>query len=439
MGRIVRHAFLLGAATLVSSQPNLAQTFKIDADQSFAAPFDEISAYTGMRDLSAFEVGGSAVVHRNFLRLTGERQSQKGWVASRMPLAAPEWTALLELRASGTSMHLYGDGLAIWLVANPDHIEGPVFGREDHWTGVGIFFDTFQNLDHSHHHKHPYIYAVVNDGTKGYIPDAEKPDPAKQALPGSVDNSGCSFEFRYFEPRHDVSVLNHTRVHVTYKDKTLKLRLQQTALGERGEWLDCFEMKDVELPPSPYFGISSATGDLVDNHDIVQFTVGSLEGVADPIAHHESWVNAQDAQERAILEEFDLRPAEATQRDYSRVLRAQAAAIKGLTSDVNKLKQSMEFQLASLTDGLMVTKSNVDDKSADLREVEQKLAKQDEEKDEAKENTAQVEAIKEEIKKEVLAAGSSHRSPFFFLFLLILALAGVGYNRYRKIMKSHYL
>ena len=63
--------------------------------------------------------------------------------------------------------HCARTGLAIWLVANPDHIEGPVFGREDHWTGVGIFFDTFQNLDHSHHHKHPYIYAVMNDGTKG--------------------------------------------------------------------------------------------------------------------------------------------------------------------------------------------------------------------------------------------------------------------------------
>ena len=24
-----------------------------------------------------------------------------------------------------------------------------------------------QNLDHSHHHKHPYIYAMTNDGTKG--------------------------------------------------------------------------------------------------------------------------------------------------------------------------------------------------------------------------------------------------------------------------------
>ena len=35
-------------------------------------------------------------------------------------------------------------GLAIWLVSNPDHIEGDVFGREDHWKGLGIFFDTFQ-------------------------------------------------------------------------------------------------------------------------------------------------------------------------------------------------------------------------------------------------------------------------------------------------------
>ena len=41
--------------------------------------------------------------------------------------------------------------------------------------GLGIFFDTFQNLDHSHHHKHPYIYAVMNDGTKGWAPPRTVP------------------------------------------------------------------------------------------------------------------------------------------------------------------------------------------------------------------------------------------------------------------------
>jgi len=434
-----RQFLVLGGAALATAQPNVATTFKIIPEQTYAAPFDEVSAYTGMRDLSEFEVGGSAVVQRNFLRLTGERQSQKGWVAARQPLNTPEWTALLELRASGTSMHLFGDGMAIWLVTNPDHIEGPVFGREDYWTGLGIFFDTFQNLDHSHHHKHPYIYAVMNDGTKHYIPDAEKPDPAKQALPGSIDNSGCSFEFRYLETRHDVSVLNHTRVHMTYKDKTLKLRLQQTALGERGEWLDCFEVKDIELPSNAYFGVSAATGDLVDNHDIVQFTVGSLEGIADPVQHHQNWVDAQDAQQRARLQEFDLRPAEATQRDYTRVLRAQAAEIKALTGDVDKLKQALEFQMASVSTGISVTKQNLDDKAEAVRDVEQKLAKQEEDKVEIKEQAANIDTMKEEIKKEVAAASSSWRSPFFLLLLLLVALAGVGYNRYRKIMKSHYL
>ena len=36
-------------------------------------------------------------------------------------------------------------------------------------------------------------------------------------------------------------------------------------------------------------------------------------------------------------------------------------------------------------------------------------------------------------------AASAHKGRFWFLFLLFIALAGVGYNRYRKIMKSHLL
>ena len=50
-----------------------------------------------------------------------------------------------------------------------------------------------------------YIYAMVNDGTKPYIPDAEtSADNVKnQALPGAHENSGCSYEFRYAEERED--------------------------------------------------------------------------------------------------------------------------------------------------------------------------------------------------------------------------------------------
>ena len=438
--------------------------------QSFRAPFTAVNPFSGTHQLEHWEAGGSAVVHKNFIRLTGEKQSQKGWVTSRTPLALSEWSALLELRASGHSPHLYGDGLAIWLVSNPDHVEGNVFGREDHWNGLAIFFDTFQNLDFSHHHKHPYIYGMINDGSKRYVPDAEQPDPTKQAMPGSHDNSGCSYEFRYHEARHDVSVLNHTRVHLSYKDKTLRLRLQQTSLGEKREWHDCFEMKDVSLPSNLYFGISSATGDLVDNHDIIQFTTRSLAGVDDPIADYQKWDEAVDAFSAALIAEFDLRPAEALQRDYQRVIRAQSAAIKGapagapppaarraarrrprglpraarrglagMMKDVDLLKQRIEFQMAGLSTGLAVTKSSVDAKADDLRQVAEKVQGQEALTESVLNEAKTVTDLRAEIRAEVEVAASAHKGRFWFLFLLFIALAGVGYNRYRKIMKSHLL
>ena len=279
-----RTAWRLALATTLTcacGQPTVSPEY------SFRAPFEDINPFTGLRQINQWDLGGTAVAHRSFVRLTAEAQGSKGWMVSQTPLVMSEWSAMLEIRASGQSQHLYGDGLAIWIVKSHEHIEGPVFGREDKWKGVGLFFDTFQNIDHSHHHKHPYIYAVSNDGTRDYIPDAEKPDVGNQALPGAVDNSGCSYEFRYSESREDVTVLNHTRVHFTYKGKTLKLRLQQTSSGTAKEWYQCFEMKDVEIPNPAFFGVSAATGDLVDNHDIVQFVVRPLDGVSDGEADYD--------------------------------------------------------------------------------------------------------------------------------------------------------
>merc|ERR1719502_291161 len=182
---------VLGALAGVCGQPPA----KVVEEFSFRAPFTDINPFTGQRQIANWDVGGTADVHRSFVRLTAEAQGSKGWLANQQPLVMKEWSAMLELRASGASPHLYGDGLAIWLVKASDHVEGPVFGREDKWTGLGLFFDTFQNVDHSHHHKHPYIYAMVNDGTKPYIPDADTTASTKnnQALPGAHENSGCSY------------------------------------------------------------------------------------------------------------------------------------------------------------------------------------------------------------------------------------------------------
>jgi len=411
---------------------------------SFKAPFTTVNSFTGMRLIDNWELGGSAVAHNGFVRLTAEKQSQKGWMWNRHAMNAPEWSITMELRATGESQYLFGDGLAVWLTTSYDVVEGPVFGREDYWNGLGIFFDTFQNVDQQHHHKHPYIYAMLNDGKQHYVPDAEKKlDKAQQILPGARDNSGCSFDFRYNEARQDVSVLNHTRVHITYRARTLMLRLQQTSVGHEGDWYNCFEMSNVDIPPNSYFAISSATGDLVDNHDIIHFLVRNIQGVPDPIADYKLWSDGVKELERSRMLEFDLRPAEALQRDYQRVLRAQAEAIKSLSADVEKLKQQMEFQLASITAGVSVARTTVDIKSNELRDVKQRL---EESAPSAKafhdlKQDAQQELnrMKLSVDKALRSRGGMSSFSFYFLLMLIIALAGVGYNRYRKIMKSHLL
>ena len=411
----------------------------VNEQYSFHAPFEDINPFTGARQLQNWDMGGSAVSHRSFVRLTPEAQGSKGWMTSQQPFTLTEWSAMLELRASGASPHLYGDGLAIWLVKASEHIEGAVFGREDKWNGIGIFFDTFQNVDHSHHHKHPYIYVMQNDGTKAYIPDAEATadwKDSKQALPGADENSGCSYEFRYAETREDVSVLNHTRVHMTYRGGNLKLRLQQTSSGVAKEWFQCIDMKDVTLPSPGFWGVSSATGDLVDNHDIIQFVMRPLDGVSDPEADYDVWAKAEEAAVKHKMEEFDLRPPEALQRDYQRVLRAQAEAIKGLTSDVETLKQQLEFQLASMHTGIATTRKSLDDKSEALGAVTDHAAKAEE----LHKKVSAQESTLNNLKVAVAEGrgGSGWRLPFFLLFMMILALAGVGYNRYQKLYgKSH--
>ena len=135
----------------------LAQPGKVMEEFSFRAPFTDVNPFTGARQINQWDLGGTAEAHRSFVRLTAEDQGSKGWLLSQQPFTHTEWSAMLELRASGTSQHLYGDGLAIWLVKATEHVEGPVFGREDKWNGLGLFFDTFQNVDHSHHHKHPCV------------------------------------------------------------------------------------------------------------------------------------------------------------------------------------------------------------------------------------------------------------------------------------------
>ena len=114
-------------------------------DLSFAAPFDAVAA-TGDRQVSpAWRAHGSAAVHRNFARLTPDRQSKAGALWSAESVGADQATLELTFRISGQGQHFFGDGLALWLSADRAFRAGAFHGADPRFAGVAVVADTFRN------------------------------------------------------------------------------------------------------------------------------------------------------------------------------------------------------------------------------------------------------------------------------------------------------
>lgn len=325
---------------------------------TFIAPFGNLEHFTGSRFLPSWDAGGAAMVHRNFVRLTSDSQGHRGWITSQTPNTQPYWSMMLKFRVSGRSSQLFGDGLALWYTKNDEHVDGDVFGREDYWDGLGIFFDTFQNIDKSHIHRHPYISAIHNDGTKHYIPEEgaeeeerrakDKGRRTRHAVPGRVEGSGCSYDFRFSEARDDFSVVNATFAHIVYSGDRLTLHVFDT---ESEEWLECIDMAMPELPTNYYFGLSAATGDLVDNHDVLGMVVHGASSPT-PLMSPEirSW--AMDTIE-AQMYDVPTEPLETpSPANYLEVISNQASEIQSLRSTLAILQHRLEYELSSVHKGL---------------------------------------------------------------------------------------
>ncbi|KAG6853518.1 hypothetical protein C0991_003648 [Blastosporella zonata] len=187
------------------------------------------------------------------IRLTQNRPSQMGWLWSRLPLTAANFVIEIEFKVSGDSSHLFGDGLAVWLTRDRKK-EGPVFGNQDNFEGLGIFLDTYANGRHSY--SFPHITAMLGDGKTPY-------DSGTDGDTNSI--GGCSANFR----RTNVA----TKLKITHlHDKLLDVKLQHKAWDE---WTDCFQVKNISLPVNPYMGFSAMTGDVSDAHDIITVTTYS--------------------------------------------------------------------------------------------------------------------------------------------------------------------
>ncbi|KAG0749477.1 hypothetical protein G6F62_002365 [Rhizopus arrhizus] len=207
-----------------------------------------------------FDFAGNTVISTNHqIRLTSTRQSQLGYLWSRLPLIGDNFEVEFEFKVDGSHGHLYGDGFAMWLTKQR-MIPGPVFGSTEKFEGLGIFFDTYDN-ERAHRHTFPYVMAMLNDGTKLYNTGKDGSDN---------ELAGCEADFR--------SKGFPTRARFTYhKGNFIELYLLWKA---EDEWSFCFKKHDIVLPEQIYLGFSAHTGEVTDNHDIISVVTRTIPPAA---------------------------------------------------------------------------------------------------------------------------------------------------------------
>ncbi|XP_048379054.1 VIP36-like protein isoform X1 [Stegostoma tigrinum] len=233
-------------------------------EHSLMKPYQGVGA-TGSN--THWDLQGNTMVTSHFIRLTPDLQSKQGAIWNRVACLMQDWEVQVHFKIHGQGKkNLNGDGFAIWYTK--DRMQpGAVFGSKDLFSGLGIFMDTYPNEEKQQEAKKrrysssnqrifPYISAMVNNGSLSY-------DHSRDGRPTTI--GGCTALVRN---------LNHdTFVVIRYLKRRLTVMIN---IEGKNEWKDCIDIPGVKLPLGYYFGISSATGDLTDNHDVISVKVYQL-------------------------------------------------------------------------------------------------------------------------------------------------------------------
>ncbi|XP_071441797.1 vesicular integral-membrane protein VIP36 isoform X1 [Hetaerina americana] len=225
---------------------------------------------------------GSTMVTNNYVRLTPDLQSKQGALWNSLPCHVRNWELQVHFRVHGKGKELFGDGLAMWY-AKERMLPGPVFGNADYFQGLSVIIDTYSNHNGPHNHQHPYISAMVNNGSLHYDHDR---DGTHTQL------AGCEAKLR--------NLAHDTHISVRYEQDTLTVNVfpgrgvgqvkpgplssgqrsdvfVSTDIENKAAWKECLKVGGVRLPTGYYFGLSAATGDLSDNHDILSVKLYELD------------------------------------------------------------------------------------------------------------------------------------------------------------------
>ncbi|CAL8406392.1 unnamed protein product [Arctogadus glacialis] len=252
----------------------LSQSFANDDDHhemeeflkreySLSKPYQGV----GSSGSSHWELMGDSMVTTEQVRLTSDMQSRQGAVWSRIPCHLKDWEMQVHFKIHGQGKkNLNGDGMAIWYTKERMQ-KGPVFGNKDNFTGLGVFVDTYPNEEKQLEAQKkrysprtqrifPFVLAMVGNGSVGY-------DHERDGRPTEL--GGCNAMVRNL--KHD------TFLFIRYIRRRLTVMID---IDGQHEWRDCLDVPGVKLPKGYYFGASSITGDLSDNHDVLSLKLYQL-------------------------------------------------------------------------------------------------------------------------------------------------------------------
>nr|AMB19016.1 vesicular integral membrane protein [Chanos chanos] len=241
-----------------------------ELDEFLKREFSLTKPYQGVgsSSFSHWDLMGTAMITPECVRLTPDMQSRQGAVWSRLPCYLRDWELRVQFKIHGQGKkNLNGDGMAIWLTKERMQ-HGPVFGNMNHFTGLAVFVDTYPNEDKQHERVFPYISAMVGNGSLAY-------DHDRDGRPTEL--GGCNALVR--NSNHDTFLL------IRYMHNTLTV---MTDIDGKQEWKECLEVPGVRMPTGYYFGASSATGDLSDNHDLISMKLYQLSAERSPDEEEEA-------------------------------------------------------------------------------------------------------------------------------------------------------
>lgn len=249
---ILRSLVVLTTLALVSAQTSNSEEYQRLESFPHALTKPFLDKYLSSR---FYDYGGNTLIRSDsFIRLTGVRPGESGWLFSKLPAMPENFQVEFDFKIHGGG-GMYGDGMAMWVTTHKGE-GGPVFGSSDQFEGLGVFFDTYKNNRPGK--TFPYVMAMIGDGKTRY-------DAGNDGLANEV--GACSG--RGLHNAKDIA-----RARVTYvKGKFLSLDLDYK--GQK-KWANCFVIDGVSLPTSAYLGFSARTGELSENHDLHRVQVYSL-------------------------------------------------------------------------------------------------------------------------------------------------------------------